>query len=269
LSSYYLSTLGIYLCFYLAYFVLFSLIVRTVYLNLAHFISLLSLLCFILTLRTTYINLALRTTYINLAHFINLTLLFSLILRTIYINFAHFIYFNLVSDIFLCFCLFVIKFKYIISFLLLLLYHLSFFSILYFYLVYFWTLFFYWFYFNFIIFFYNSNSWLCILKCTSDPLIEQIISLNIMTNILTCFYFYVTNSLLLIPCFSTIRFFVFSFDVIHSLGIYAFGIKIDAIPGRFNFASTIRTLNKGFNKGFCFELCGTGHSSMLINFSTR
>ena len=45
---------------------------------------------------------------------------------------------------------------------------------------------------------------------------------------------------------------------------YCFGIKIDAIPGRINLASTLRSLFKGEHRGFCFELCGQGHSSMLI-----
>ena len=57
---------------------------------------------------------------------------------------------------------------------------------------------------------------------------------------------------------------VFSFDVIHSLGFYCFGIKIDAIPARINLGSTLRSLFKGEHRGFCFELCGQGHSSMLI-----
>jgi heme/copper-type cytochrome/quinol oxidase subunit 2 len=73
-----------------------------------------------------------------------------------------------------------------------------------------------------------------------------------------------TNELILLPLLSTIRYYVFSYDVIHSLGIYSFGIKIDSIPGRFNFTSTIRTLIKGEHRGMCYELCGQGHSSMLI-----
>jgi len=36
--------------------------------------------------------------------------------------------------------------------------------------------------------------------------------------------------------------------------IYCFGIKIDAIPGRINLASTLRSLFKGEHRGFCFEL---------------
>ena len=55
-----------------------------------------------------------------------------------------------------------------------------------------------------------------------------------------------------------------SFDVIHTLGIYSWGVKIDAIPGRINAATTIRLLNKGEYRGKCFELCGQGHLSMAI-----
>ena len=57
----------------------------------------------------------------------------------------------------------------------------------------------------------------------------------------TPFYIFDTNELILLPLLSTIRYYVFSYDVIHSLGIYSFGIKIDAIPSRFNTSITIRT----------------------------
>ena len=36
----------------------------------------------------------------------------------------------------------------------------------------------------------------------------------------------------ILPLYSFIRLFVYSFDVIHTLGLYSWGIKIDAIPGR-------------------------------------
>ena len=49
----------------------------------------------------------------------------------------------------------------------------------------------------------------------------------------------------LLPLYSFIRLFVYSFDVIHTLGIYSWGIKIDVIPGRVNSAVTFRLLNKG------------------------
>ena len=35
----------------------------------------------------------------------------------------------------------------------------------------------------------------------------------------------------------------FWFDVIHTLGIYSWGVKIDAIPGRINVATTLRLAN--------------------------
>ena len=73
------------------------------------------------------------------------------------------------------------------------------------------------------------------------------------------------SSLLIIPLFLSIKIIVYSNDVIHSFGIYSFGIKIDAIPGRYNLTSIIQTLIKGEHKGFCYELCGHGHSVMLID----
>ena len=78
------------------------------------------------------------------------------------------------------------------------------------------------------------------------------------------FYFLNINKFILLPLLGTIRYYVFSYDVIHSVGIYSFGIKIDAIPARFNFTSIIKTLIKGEYKGMCYELCGQGHSVMLI-----
>ena len=82
----------------------------------------------------------------------------------------------------------------------------------------------------------------------------------------SCFPFYLfdINRFLIIPLWTSFKIIVFSFDVIHSLGFYCFGIKIDAIPARINLGSTLRSLFKGEHRGFCFELCGQGHSSMLI-----
>ena len=54
-------------------------------------------------------------------------------------------------------------------------------------------------------------------------------------------------------------------DVIHTLGFYAWGIKIDAIPGRINCSTTLRLLNKGEYRGKCFESRGQGHIAMVIN----
>lgn len=77
-------------------------------------------------------------------------------------------------------------------------------------------------------------------------------------------YFISLNSILLLPCFLGFRFLIFSFDVIHSLGFYSLGFKMDAIPGRINYSFELSTFFKGEHRGFCYELCGTSHSSMLI-----
>jgi len=77
-------------------------------------------------------------------------------------------------------------------------------------------------------------------------------------------YFISLNSILLLPCFLGFRFLIFSFDVIHSLGFYSLGFKMDAIPGRINYSFELSTLFKGEHRGYCYELCGTSHSSMLI-----
>ena len=45
------------------------------------------------------------------------------------------------------------------------------------------------------------------------------------------------------------------YDATHSLGTHPFGIKIDAIPGRFNFTSIIRTLIKGEHRGLNGSFC--------------
>ena len=79
----------------------------------------------------------------------------------------------------------------------------------------------------------------------------------------TPFYISDTNNIISLPLLSTIRYYVFSHDVIHSSGIYSSGIKIDATPGRLNFTSTIRTLIKGEHRGFRYEPRGLGHSPTL------
>ena len=77
-------------------------------------------------------------------------------------------------------------------------------------------------------------------------------------------YLFDISQYILLPIHSFIRIIVYSFDVIHTLGFYSFGIKIDAIPGRVNIATTLRLLWKGEYRGKCFELCGQGHLSMNL-----
>jgi len=75
----------------------------------------------------------------------------------------------------------------------------------------------------------------------------------------------INNSILLFPLYSIMKFWLFSYDVIHSLSYYSLGIKIDAIPARVNASMSIRPLIRGEYRGFCFELCGQGHSVMLLS----
>lgn len=68
---------------------------------------------------------------------------------------------------------------------------------------------------------------------------------------------------LTIPCFSPVRFFATSSDVIHSWTIPSFGIKIDAIPGRLNQFCSISN-RSGVYFGQCSEICGANHSFIPI-----
>ena len=51
--------------------------------------------------------------------------------------------------------------------------------------------------------------------------------------------------------------------VIHSFAVPAFGIKVDAIPGRLN-ETWFRVDREGIYYGQCYELCGTNHAFMPI-----
>ena len=66
-----------------------------------------------------------------------------------------------------------------------------------------------------------------------------------------------------LPAKEEIRLIITSDDVIHSWTVPAFGVKMDAIPGRLNstFLFVVRT---GVFYGQCSELCGVGHGFMPI-----
>nr|WCL38750.1 cytochrome c oxidase subunit 2 [Caryophyllaeus brachycollis] len=55
------------------------------------------------------------------------------------------------------------------------------------------------------------------------------------------------------------RFFVTSYDVIHSFALPTLGLKVDAIPGRVNQLFFI-PVRLGIFTGYCSELCGAGHA---------
>ena len=52
-------------------------------------------------------------------------------------------------------------------------------------------------------------------------------------------------------------------DVIHSWAVPAFGVKIDAMPGRIN-ETWFKATKTGMFYGQCSELCGTDHAFMPI-----
>jgi len=72
---------------------------------------------------------------------------------------------------------------------------------------------------------------------------------------------------LILPVGVDIRLLVTGMDVIHSFSVPAFGVKVDAIPGRIN-ALTFNVLEIGVYYGQCSELCGINHSFMPILIQT-
>ena len=103
-----------------------------------------------------------------------------------------------------------------------------------------------------------ENQW-C--SCVAAPLLGPLRDAYCSWDSLT--FKFDLNSCVIIPILCSVRFIVYSIDVIHSLGLYSLGIKIDAVPGR-SIAVITNALVKGEHHGFCFELCGEGHSSMSI-----
>lgn len=72
-----------------------------------------------------------------------------------------------------------------------------------------------------------------------------------------------TDTQLVLPVDTTVRFIVTASDVLHDFTVPAFGFKIDAVPGRANETWT-RVKEEGIYYGQCSELCGTNHYFMPI-----
>jgi cytochrome c oxidase subunit 2 len=68
---------------------------------------------------------------------------------------------------------------------------------------------------------------------------------------------------LVVPIDAVVRLQVTATDVIHNFATPAFGVKIDAIPGRINEA-WFQVTEEGVYYGQCSELCGQGHAFMPI-----
>ncbi|MFV9875701.1 MAG: cytochrome c oxidase subunit II [Rickettsiales endosymbiont of Dermacentor nuttalli] len=66
-----------------------------------------------------------------------------------------------------------------------------------------------------------------------------------------------------VPVNTNIKVLITSADVIHSWAVPAFGVKIDAVPGRTN-ESWMNIKEPGVYYGQCSELCGVNHGFMPI-----
>jgi cytochrome c oxidase subunit 2 len=66
-----------------------------------------------------------------------------------------------------------------------------------------------------------------------------------------------------VPVDTTVRVLVTAGDVIHAFAMPAFGIKVDAVPGRLN-ETWFKAQREGIYYGQCSELCGKDHAFMPI-----
>jgi len=68
---------------------------------------------------------------------------------------------------------------------------------------------------------------------------------------------------MVVPINKTVRVVTTGAEVIHAFAVPAFGIKIDAIPGRIN-ETWFKATREGIYYGQCSELCGKDHAFMPI-----
>ena len=68
---------------------------------------------------------------------------------------------------------------------------------------------------------------------------------------------------MVVPVGAVVKVITTSTDVIHSFGVPAFWIKMDAVPGRLN-ETWFRADRPGVYYGVCYELCGARHGYMPI-----
>ena len=72
-----------------------------------------------------------------------------------------------------------------------------------------------------------------------------------------------TDNALVVPVDTTVRVIVTAADVIHNWAMPAFGLKMDAVPGRLN-ETWFHATKTGTFFGQCSELCGIRHAFMPI-----
>jgi len=76
-------------------------------------------------------------------------------------------------------------------------------------------------------------------------------------------YMLATTQPMIVPVNKVVHVLVTGADVIHSFSVPAFGVKIDAVPGRMN-ETWFKATQTGTYYGQCSQLCGTDHSFMPI-----
>ncbi|USQ96388.1 cytochrome c oxidase subunit II [Caulobacter sp. RL271] len=76
-------------------------------------------------------------------------------------------------------------------------------------------------------------------------------------------YLLAADKAMVVPVNQVVRVQVTGADVIHAFALPAFGLKIDAIPGRLN-ETWFKAEKTGIYYGQCSELCGVDHSNMPI-----
>tara|TARA_R110000787_G_scaffold6681_39_gene23185 strand:- start:1097 stop:1951 length:855 start_codon:yes stop_codon:yes gene_type:complete len=72
-----------------------------------------------------------------------------------------------------------------------------------------------------------------------------------------------TDTTVVVPVNATVRVQVTAADVLHAWAIPAFGVKMDAVPGRLN-ETWFKATKEGTYYGQCSELCGVNHGFMPI-----
>lgn len=72
-----------------------------------------------------------------------------------------------------------------------------------------------------------------------------------------------TDEVVVVPVDTVVRVVVTAADVIHAWAVPAFGVKIDAVPGRLN-ETWFKAEKIGTYYGQCSELCGQAHAFMPI-----
>lgn len=71
------------------------------------------------------------------------------------------------------------------------------------------------------------------------------------------------DNAVVVPVDATIRLQITAADVLHAFAMPAFGVKMDAVPGRLN-ETWFRAEREGMYYGQCSELCGNDHAFMPI-----